>query len=131
MKSEASQNFPVRVAPVLDEAELSRLLAMAGPIDAKELMRRLIADISGVKSGMAEGMLAGDRVAIRRHSHVLLAIAGTIGADRVYELARVINLCAKDDDCTLARPHAAEVLVGLDGLVQHLRAMAAELGMAV
>ena len=131
MKLEASQSFPLGTTPALDEAELSRLLAMAGPMDAKELMRRLISDISGVKAGMAESLLAGDRVAVRRHSHVLLAIAGTIGAGRVYELARVINLCAKDEDCTLARPHAAEILVGLDGLVQHLRVMAAELGMAV
>lgn len=131
MKLDASQNFSRRAVSALDEAELSRLLAMAGPLDGKELMRRLIADISGVKAGMAESIMAGDRSAVRRHSHVLLAIAGTIGADRVYELARLINLCAKEEDCTVARPQATEILTGLDGLVQHLRAMAAELGMAV
>ena len=64
MKLEASQSFPLGTTPALDEAELSRLLAMAGPVDAKELMRRLISDISGVKAGMAESLLVGDRVAV-------------------------------------------------------------------
>lgn len=131
MKPEASQNFPLPSLPVLDEVELSRLLVLAGPGEAKELMRRLISDISGVKVGMAEGLETEDRLAVRRHSHVLLAIAGTIGAGRIYELARQVNLCAKDDNCTSARSYAADILEGLDGLVHRLRGMAAELGMAV
>lgn len=132
MKAEASLNHvPPGSQQALDEAELSRLLALAGPFDARELMRRLIADISGVKAGMTAGILAEDRAAMRRHSHVLLAIAGTIGAGRVYELAQILNFCARDENCTSARPYAAEILQRLDGLVQRLATISSELGMAV
>ena len=94
-------------------------------------MRRLISDISGVKNGMTAVLATEDRAALRQQSHVLLGIAGTIGARRVYELAQLLNRCARDETCTAAHPYANELLQRLDGLVLRLRAMASEFGMAV
>ena len=112
----------------LDEHTLRRLLALAGPSDAAELMRRLIADVRGVAEGMMTGLMSEDRAAMRKHSHVLLAIAGTIGAPRIHGLAAHLNNCAKDIDCTHARPQTMELMQRLDGLIARLHVLAAELG---
>lgn len=112
----------------LDETTLLRLLDLAGPSDAPELMRRLIADVRGVAEGMMTGLETEDRAAMRKHSHVLLAIAGTIGAERIHALAALLNDCAKDTDCTHAKPHAIELMERLGALVRRLQAMAARLG---
>ncbi len=117
--------------PALDEAALSRLLVLAGPKDAAELMRRLIKDISQLAEGISASLLTQDRAAMHKHSHVLLAISGTIGAQRVYELAQALNKCAKDENCTEALPEALEVPSRLQGLIARLRGLADERGIRV
>ena len=131
MTAEPTQDLALSSPPPLDEDELTRLLALAGPSDARELMRRLLSDIAGVKAGMVVGLQLEDRQAMRRHSHVLIALAGTIGARRVHELAELLNLCARDESCGSGRSYADEILLRLDGLMLRLRAMAAELGISV
>lgn len=108
----------------LDDRTIRRLLALAGPSDAPELMRRLISDLRGVTAGL----MTQDCAALRKHSHVLLAIAGTIGAHRIHSLAAHLNRCAKDTDCTHAKPEAVDLMQLLDGLIARLHVMAAELG---
>ncbi len=112
----------------LDETTLRRLLALAGPSDGPELMRRLVADVRSVACGLKTGLMQNDRAAMRHHSHILLAIAGAIGAPRIHALAAHLNTCAKDTDCTEAKPEAIELLHRVDDLILRLRSMAAELG---
>lgn len=125
MKADGSQTTPQG----FDEEALSRLLALAGPCDAPELMRRLIADVQGVAVGMTAGLAAHDRHAMRKHSHVLLAIAGTIGAQQIYDLAKLLNQCAKDDDCIAAEPHAIDLMLRLEVLVARLQSMSGAMGL--
>ncbi len=112
-----------------DEAALLRLLGLAGPTDAPELMRRLRADLRVLLAGLTAGFAAEDRSELRRHSHDLLAIAGTIGARHLHHLAQVLNLCARDDACVLAAPDAADLLRRLKVLIDRLQDMAVELGL--
>ncbi|MGV8986592.1 MAG: Hpt domain-containing protein [Cypionkella sp.] len=115
----------------LDDDTLSRLLALAGPADGPELMRLLIGDVSQVYAEMREGLAAQDREVMRKNSHILLAIAGTIGAPRVYELAKRLNQCAKVDDFASAQPDAVELLTRLEYLIVQLRQTADDLGMSL
>ncbi|OZA09034.1 MAG: hypothetical protein B7Y02_12130 [Rhodobacterales bacterium 17-64-5] len=113
----------------LEEQTLIRLLGLAGPTDAPELMRRLRADVQTVAAGMKAGLARADRAAMRKHSHVLLAIAGTIGAPRIQALATQLNQCAKDAACVDAQPQAVELMHRLDGLIHRLQSMTVELGL--
>lgn len=113
----------------LDETTLLDLLALAGPADGPELMRRLIDDMGLVHTGMTAALAANDGAAMRWHSHVLLSIAGTIGAPRVYALAKRLNDCARSDTCLTADPAAVDLLADLGRLLSRLREMAGEMGM--
>jgi HPt (histidine-containing phosphotransfer) domain-containing protein len=112
----------------LDETTLRELLALAGPTDGPELMCRLIADINGVVAGMTAGLAALDHAAMRWHSHVLLAIAGTIGAAQVSVLAKRLNEHAKADDAVSTRQCATRLMADLDGLLGQLQQMSGEPG---
>lgn len=114
---------------VLDDETLPHLLALAGPREAPELMRRLNADLHGVVAGLTAGVAALDRDAMRGHSHVLMAIAGTIGAAPVYHLAQQLNQCAKDETCTSAKALVQDLMRWLSGLIDCLQDLSAELGM--
>lgn len=124
-----ASGLPGKDVGAFDEQALARLLALAGPCDAPELMRRLIADVRDVATGMTAGLVNRDRVAMRKHSHVLLAIAGTIGAQHIYHLAQLLNQCAKDDECVAAEPYAVDLMDRLDRLVDRLQHLSAEQGM--
>lgn len=114
----------------LDEVALVRLVALAGPDDGPELMRRLIGDVGDVFSGITTGFATQDREAMRRHSHVLIAIAGTIGAHHIYHLALHLNQCARDDTCGEAAPQTVDLIDRLSGLIQRLHLVSARMGMA-
>ena len=111
--------------PALDEPAFRRLLTRAGP-EAPELMRRLRADLRDVAEGLTAGFANADRLALRKHSHVLLAIAGTIGAQPIHRLALDLNLRSKDDTCVFAASDAADLLHRLTVLQDRLREMSAE-----
>ncbi|MBI1170209.1 hypothetical protein GC209_02315 [bacterium] len=114
----------------LDETTLPDLLALAGPSDGPELMRRLIDDIGRVSAGLAAALAVDDHVALRWHSHVLLAIAGTVGAPRAYALAKRLNLRAKEEACVATDPASVELMTDLEKVILRLRQISVEMGMA-
>ena len=114
---------------VLDEAALIRLLALAGPTDAVELMRRLRVDLHDVAVGLTAGLASHDTVAIRRHSHVLLAIAGTIGAQHIYLMAQNVNQSAKEEGNLVSKTDAADLMQMLNTLMERLPVLAVEQGL--
>lgn len=127
MNADRNQTFS-NAALALDEAALNRLLALAGPEDGPELMRRLIVDLDAVAVGLAASLATGDRGGLRHHSHVLLAISGSIGARRLCDLAQMINQSAKDDTMVAQRSQADEIMWRLDAVILRLRDMQADQG---
>lgn len=113
----------------LDVAALTRLVALAGPVDGPELMRRLIVDLGSVLTGITTAFANQDRALMLRHSHVLLGIAGAIGAKSIYQLAQYLNACAKDDTGMDAAPQSTELPQRLMALIQHLHLLSAQMGM--
>ncbi len=84
------QNAPP--APqIQDLSALHRLAQIAGPEAAAELFDRLEEDLTRAKVGLALGAADGDLAAIRNHSHVLIALAGTVGATGLHEDAVALN----------------------------------------
>ena len=124
----ADRPQPIPADPALDELALRRLLDLAGP-EAPELMRRLLFDLRDVSTGLAAGFAGDDRLALRKHSHVLLAIAGTIGAEHIHQMALTLNQSCKSDTFDFAAPDAADLLQRLDTLQTRLHQMAADPGL--
>lgn len=102
----------------LDESRFRHLLALAGPAVQGELLARLIEDFGAARATLADGLARSDRAAIRSGSHVLIALAGTVGADRLHDAARALH------DASGSEPAAegARVLALADRLVACLSA---------
>ncbi len=78
-----------------DEDKFRALLVMAGPANAHELTLRLDDDLSGIAAALTDADVQHDPPTLRAHSHVLLAIAGTVGATRLYLMADRLNRLAR------------------------------------
>ncbi|MBF9047466.1 response regulator [Rhodobacterales bacterium LSUCC0031] len=80
---------------VLDHDRFDALLAVAGATGAPELLQRLHEDLSAVLAALDQGVAAADLAQIRGQTHILIALSGAVGADRLYRLAEVLNIAAK------------------------------------
>jgi CheY-like chemotaxis protein len=92
----------------MDDAKLDDLLAVAGPEGARELLARLAEDLSAVREGLDAGVADRSVAMIREKTHILIAISGSVGAERLCRLAEVLNISAKrkrlDDLAALYAP---------------------------
>lgn len=83
------------LGPQLDEARFAGLMAVAGPDGRAELLQRLHADLMSVRDALSVAIRAGDLAEIRAQTHILIAVAGAVGAERLSRLAEVLNIAAK------------------------------------
>lgn len=81
-------------APQLEPALFDRLLRMAGPAAAAELIERLLDDLLAAERSLLSASHGPDWLAIRAQTHVLMALAGTAGAPRLHHLAEEMNALA-------------------------------------
>lgn len=77
--------------PPLRPEALGRLQELAGPELGKELISRLREDLVETRRGLLHAAAAVDIAGLRRHSHALIALAGTAGAARLQALAQTLN----------------------------------------
>lgn len=125
-----AQGLPERGSPTAAPRQdsyqaLQKLQQIAGPVAAKELFARMEEDLQTAKAGLSAAVAAGDLGAIRAHSHVIIALAGTAGDSALHEDAVVLNGMANDQ-------HPAERVVALarrlerpiEGLIDTVRGFA-------
>jgi CheY-like chemotaxis protein len=79
----------------LDEARFDALLEIAGPEGRVELLSRLHEDLDTVLSGLDVAIRDATLSEIRAQTHILIAISGAVGAERLHRLAEVLNIAAK------------------------------------
>lgn len=77
-----------------DPTRLQRLLELAGPQDAPELLRRIRTDLDSAARQIELALPQDDRAALRAASHVLIAVGGSVGALRLASAARTLNTAA-------------------------------------
>jgi CheY-like chemotaxis protein len=116
----------------LDTARFDALLAVAGPDGAADLLSHLHDDLCACCAALDDGVAAGDIPEIRAQTHILIAIAGAVGADRLHRLAEVLNIAAKRrrSAAYLAALHAP-ARADLVDLIAHVAAAAAARGLAL
>ena len=106
--------------PLLDDGSLLRLLEMTGPETGRELLDRLMADLSGVERGLVQAGTAQDWVAIRHHSHVLISLAGVAGGLRLQDRAQNLNQLAQEETLSMLPAAIHSTLALLDGLIHYV-----------
>jgi len=109
------------VTEIFDEQRFTALLDLAGSANAGELVLRLDEDLTRVAAALITASPSLDLHKLREHSHVLLAIAGTVGANRLFELASNLNARVRAADVGALSDLLTEIAVLLDHLIQRVR----------
>lgn len=120
---EAMQDNEVaeRPEPVVP-LQFARLLKMAGPEIAGEMLTGIQADLRQIERGLLSASHGPLWSQIARQSHNLIAIAGTAGAEKLQDLAKQINAIANDPapDRSTFLSLLPQALDRLDGLIQFI-----------
>lgn len=102
------------VSPPFDTLHLDRLLALAGNEGGQELLIRLRQDFAAVRRGLQAGLETRDFALLRARTHVLISLAGAIGAQCLQDRATEINTAAHAGDMNIARLIGPRVIDRLD-----------------
>ncbi|EEW24519.1 ATP-binding response regulator [Rhodobacter ferrooxidans] len=109
-----------------DPARLHHLLQLAGPATARELLTRLDADLAATRTQLARAASGPDWPSLRAQSHVLIALAGTVGADPLHRSAVALNAVAHQRDASSLHGLHRTTLGQLDALIRVLADQAAQ-----
>ena len=101
----------------LDRACFDRLIETAGPEASRELLHRLGIDLRNCERNLFAGLAEGNLTAIRAETHVLIALAGAVGARRLQALSQALNGIAHRGDKTALAGVGMETLARLDRLI--------------
>ena len=109
-----------------DEGRFAALLDMAGHDVAVELAQLLDEDLSRVD--VALGPAVGNPFVLHTQSHILLSIAGTIGANQVYHLAQRMTELVRGGECAGELAHTlAEMRLALQAVILRVRSTRSDL----
>lgn len=103
--------------PQIDITAFERLLVMAGPDMAAELLARYHEDLTAVQTKLHTSLPTLDWPNLHGASHVLVALAGTAGAATLEGDARAFNTAANDQNDSALSRHKDAVLDGLADLI--------------
>jgi CheY-like chemotaxis protein len=115
----------------MDQARFNALIEVAGDGGVVELLQNLHDDLCALRDKLDIGVAEQDIPKIRAQTHILIAISGAVGADRLHRLAEVLNIAAKrrrvEDLASLYAPCRADLL----DLIAYVEREAADLGLSL
>jgi len=103
--------------PEMDLDRFERLMAIAGASHKHELLFRLHADLENVQDRLAAALILPDWADLRAQTHILVALAGAVGAVRLQHLATSLNALAHQAGNSVMPGLAASLLRDLAALV--------------
>lgn len=106
--------------PDLDEAVFDRLLVMAGAELADDLVNHFTKDLSAAKERLMLGMGTQDWHVLRESSHVLIALAGTAGANRLQSDATKFNKFANDQSFSKLDEISEDLISRVNALISFI-----------
>jgi hypothetical protein len=113
------------VDTTFDEERFAALRGLAGQETAVELTLRLDEDLTRAGQAMQEAATRADQAAFRAQTHILLSIAGTIGATQVFDLAQRLNALAQvpaaNGSGSMWADSLAEISVALNHVINRVR----------
>lgn len=105
-----------------DSTALRDILTMAGPETAPRILRQMHSDLTATAALIGPAIATADLATIRAQTHVLISLAGTIGAMRLHALAIDLNAAAHADDHDAIAAIAPPMMADLTALIAHLAA---------
>jgi hypothetical protein len=105
----------------VDAQVFERLMALAGPATTMELLDQLLIDLDAVRQALAAADTAKDWDILRNQCHVLIAIAGAIGAHGVQTGAENLHSAAVATDARMAHGIRQTLLAQLQSLLSFVR----------
>lgn len=89
---------PDRREEIVLDGRLQRLMEMAGPALARDLVERLGIDLATVETALRAAGPMRDWAELRTQSHILIALAGAAGARQLQTAAEQLNRLAQGSD---------------------------------
>ena len=102
----------------MDTTRLQRLLEIAGPQGAIELLSRLTDDLTNVQKKMGLAVQKMDQAQLRAHTHVLISLAGAVGAEQLQSYAQILNSAAHKLDQDAINQISAKADHGISRLLE-------------
>lgn len=116
-KPPVDEPAPPTVLRQFDAARFQRLLELTGPHHGAELLARLAEDLATTRQRSDAASHAPDWPELRGASHVLISLAGSVGAISLQDLAERMNHAANIKDEAGLRGLVPETLDELDALI--------------
>lgn len=123
-KSEAADAIDKEIATtpeaeeLIDESIYLALEKSIGPETMNELLSKVLEDLSSVREGFVAGIKSSDERSIASSSHVLISVAGAIGALSTQHDAQSLNKAAHQGDWSVIRLHASSCLTKIEELLR-------------
>lgn len=109
-------------APVVDRGVYDSLAQAIGSAAMAELLDKVEADVVNARDGLAAGLESGAMDQIRSSAHILISVAGAVGATRVQEGAKRLAAAARTDDSAAIQGEAASLLAEIEGVLDFVKA---------
>jgi len=97
------------------------LVRAMGPVAIKELLRKMDRDILGVREKIETALAARDQRELRGATHILVAVAGSVGATKLQYDAQCLNSAAHSGDINTVDRLGKMVIAEIDLLRGFLR----------
>lgn len=105
-------------APLIDQSVFDALAETIGPETMLELIDKVISDLKNAKATLSTGCSPVDRKSIRAASHILISVAGAIGAVRLQNSAQSLNRLAHGDATERVASEVRRCVAEIDSAVQ-------------
>lgn len=105
--------------PLLDAQIFEALLDLTGPEGANDLLERLLEDLDRIVRGLTAALSERNPREIRANAHVLISVAGTMGAEPLRAQAELLATAARLEDYPRIQRLGPSVLSQTDRLIAH------------
>lgn len=86
-----------------------------------ELLGKVQSDLAEVKSGVEQGVADADAGPIRANTHILISVAGAIGAVNLQHIAETLNATAKNADWARVEAESRRCIQGISDVLCFVR----------
>lgn len=108
--------------PVIDESIYEGLVQAIGREAISELLGKVDADVRSAQARLSRGLETGDIAEVRSASHILISVAGAIGAIQVQKGAKQLNATAHEGDLASLRELASRLRGEIEQLLDLVQA---------
>lgn len=105
-----------------DPSRLGHLLDLTGPDLAVELLARLTEDLVATQHTLETGAASADWTRLREGSHVLISLAGSVGALSLHAMSETLNAIAHRQDSAALHALMPPLRSELAALIRLVRA---------